>query len=345
MDAERSFCDGRKSEDGKATRWWTAFGLSLLCALVYGFRHRGACFTITPEAGLSRPQPQRQPNTPTTRKLSVTPAKARVFVYDVPQLDHKELIECYKLQSGGVPPWQDEHEERAQNTAEVWLHRALLVHPWRVLDPEQADIFYIPIYPMVSQVQDWGRDFQDYRHHSDPNITHHTCGGLTHAERMEAAVDFLRHESIYFNRFGGADHLLVCGWWASRIALSPQHRMILRRVVLGTPERLLLWNRPGCGVGRLIAVPYTASKFLTSSDTLGGRSSEKRDITFFFVGSSRGRPERENLNVSRDAFSWFLPYNPDALGQTEIHLCFCSCRQRLPEGFIRVVLTVFVCAT
>lgn len=314
MGAKRPLCDVRKSEGGRTMWQWTAIGMPLLYTLVHGlrlFHCRSVWFFATRQDFIPIPHPRRQTvatNTGTLPEIleissdvaynTAPSAIVRVFVYDVPQLDRTELIECYRRQNDGFSPWQDEHEERAQNTAEIWLHRALLVHPWRVLDPEEADLFYVPVYPMVSQVHDWGRDFKDYRRHFDPTITHHTCEGLTHSERMDAAVDYLRHESIYFNRFGGADHLLVCSWWASRIALSPQHRMILRRVVQGTPERLVLWNRPGCGVRKLVAIPYTPSKFLTSSSTLGGLSSEKRDITFFFVGSSRGRPERENLDVS-----------------------------------------------
>lgn len=28
--------------------------------------------------------------------------------------------------------------------------RAILSHPWRVLDPEEADVFYVPMYPVLS---------------------------------------------------------------------------------------------------------------------------------------------------------------------------------------------------
>lgn len=32
----------------------------------------------------------------------------------------------------------------------MWLLRALLEHPWRVLDPNKADIFFVPIYLFLS---------------------------------------------------------------------------------------------------------------------------------------------------------------------------------------------------
>ena len=48
----------------------------------------------------------------------------RVYVYeDVPALDHTKLVWCYRSRHGGVPPWQDEHADMAQDMGEIWLHR------------------------------------------------------------------------------------------------------------------------------------------------------------------------------------------------------------------------------
>lgn len=50
--------------------------------------------------------------------------RVSVYVYDgVPELDHSALIQCYRDQSGGVPPWQDEKADLAQDMGEIWLHR------------------------------------------------------------------------------------------------------------------------------------------------------------------------------------------------------------------------------
>ncbi|CAM9658451.1 unnamed protein product, partial [Sphacelaria rigidula] len=72
-----------------------------------------------------------------------------VFVYDEPAFDNSDLIECYQQEHKGMSPWQDERTDTAQDMAEVWMHRALLQHPWRVLDPAKADLFYVPIYPVL----------------------------------------------------------------------------------------------------------------------------------------------------------------------------------------------------
>lgn len=75
-----------------------------------------------------------------------------VFVYTDPMLDHSDLIDCYRREHAGVPPWQDERGDMAQNMAEVWMHQALLEHPWRVFDPSEADLFFVPMYPVLRYV-------------------------------------------------------------------------------------------------------------------------------------------------------------------------------------------------
>ncbi|CAN0120809.1 unnamed protein product, partial [Ectocarpus fasciculatus] len=114
---------------------------------------------------------------------------------------------------------------------------------------------------------------------------------------MDASVDYLFYSSIFFRRFGGADHVLMCPWWGCRIALGPKNRMMLRRTVVGINERVDKWTRWGCGPGKMVIVPYTASSVLATGEMIGGRTAEDRDIPFFFVGTARGRPERENLDV------------------------------------------------
>ncbi len=253
--------------------------------------------------GQVRGQPQEDPSlsqgTSTTQPLVgvsydlTVSEKVNVYVYDTPQLDHSTLVECYMDSSEGIPPWQHEQEETAQNMAEIWIHRALLAHPWRVLDAEKADVFYVPVYPVLSKLHDCSGELWRHRRR------HQTCGGITHNERMTAAVDYLRHESIFFNRVGGADHFLTCGWWACHMALEPLHRMVLRRVIFGNYEQTYWWVRSGCGADRVVTIPYVASSMLTTSSMLEGLAFEERNISFYFAGSSRARQERRNLDVSR----------------------------------------------
>ncbi|CAN0493526.1 unnamed protein product, partial [Laminaria digitata] len=124
--------------------------------------------------------------------------RVNVYIYEDPVFDNAALIQCYRDEYEGVAPWQDERADMAQDMGEIWLHRSLLSHPWRVLDPEDADVFYIPLYPVLG-----------FKLLGDERA----CDGLTHRQRMTRSIAHLVKNSTYFNRFGGADHVVVCAWW------------------------------------------------------------------------------------------------------------------------------------
>lgn len=211
--------------------------------------------------------------------------RVNVYIYDDPVFDETDVIRCFRRKTHGAAPWQAEHGTLVQDMGEIWLHQSLLSHPWRVLDPEDADVFFIPMYPVLN-----AKLQQKLKR----------CKGLNHEQRATMSIMHLVKKSPYFNRFGGADHVVVCSWWnCGRQALGPQHRMLLRRTVVGINENLSRWSFWGCG-DRMVTVPYTPSSGMTTTATIGGRSAEERTIPFFFVGTSRGRPERDNLQVSRE---------------------------------------------
>lgn len=52
-----------------------------------------------------------------------SPGRVAIFVYEgVPELDHVELVQCYR-DVHGVGPWQDERHDMAQDMGEIWMHR------------------------------------------------------------------------------------------------------------------------------------------------------------------------------------------------------------------------------
>lgn len=57
--------------------------------------------------------------------------------------------------------------------------------------------------------------------------------------------------------------------------------------------------RLGC-TSRLVTIPYAASSDVSTPALIGGQIPEKRDVPFFFAGSSRHQPDRENLVVGGD---------------------------------------------
>lgn len=211
--------------------------------------------------------------------------RVNVYVYDHPMLADPDIIDCYR-EINGVPPWQDERTETAQNVGEVWMHQALLRHPWRVLDPEDADLFYVPLYPVVSFLL----------HQNAQTNAERKCRGRGHHQRMQQAVRYLEEHSPYFKRYGGADHVIVCVWWNCRSAIGSAVRMRLAHAIIGNDEDVPWWIEWGC-LGRVVAVPYCASSVATKAEVFGGRAVGERDIPFFFVGTGRKRQERQTLEV------------------------------------------------
>lgn len=231
----------------------------------------------------SFPRDQEDPQDSRFKSPASAP-QVNVFIYDDPVFHNADLLRCYR-KTAGMFPWLDERFDVAENLGEIWLHRALLEHPWRVLDPDDADLFFVPLYPFLS-----------YRLLVQLN---HNCNILPHWRRMDSALMFLYLKSPYFNRYGGADHVFVCTWWQCHAPFSPFHRMMLRRTILGVYEPVDYWLEWGC-LGRTVTVPYAAHSSITSSAVFGGVMNESnRNVPFFFAGTARDRPERENLEVSR----------------------------------------------
>lgn len=239
------------------------------------------------------------PSADTTKLLTVPPpswtgydaTRVKVYVYDAPELDHSDVIGCWRQRNGGESPWQAERHDVARDMAEVWLHEALLVHPWRVQYPSQADLFYVPLYASLS--------YQTAALATSPEEK--ICGGWSHEERINSAVEFLLRKSVHFNRFGGADHMLASTHHDTRRIFDATHRMVLQRVVLGVHQRVLETTMWGCGVEKLVSLPYAAHSAITATTRIGGRPQAERDIPFFFVGSSQQQPERFHLQVGAKA--------------------------------------------
>ncbi|CAM9890230.1 unnamed protein product, partial [Scytosiphon promiscuus] len=80
---------------------------------------------------------------------------------------------------------------------------------------------------------------------------------------------------------------------------------------------------------------YTPSSVLTTEDEIGGLPASDRDIPFFFVGTARGRPERENLDVvmdiseesiillGGDGSNWGMNSTEYAAHMSRSRFCFC----------------------
>ena len=71
----------------------------------------------------------------------------------------------------------------AEYTTPVWVHRALLSDPARTTDPDEADVFFVPLYLTIS----------------------HSLPSHSNAPNWLGALEHSRH----FRRSGGADHIIA----------------------------------------------------------------------------------------------------------------------------------------
>lgn len=218
-----------------------------------------------------------------TTKSGTSLNPVSVYVYDAPIFNNTDLIDCYR-RTTGVVPWLHEDWDVAENVGEIWMHRAILKHPWRVLDPDKADLFFVPVYPFLSF------------HLLERLRGKNKCPRKNHWKRMDAVIAFLTRKSTHFKRFGGADHIIICTWWKCLESINTYYRMFLRRVILGMHEIVDYWADWGC-FGKEMTVPYVASSTITTSEVIGGLPDDKRTVPFFFAGTARRRLERLNLEV------------------------------------------------
>ena len=102
-------------------------------------------------------------------------------------------------------------EPMAQFYSELGVYRALAAHPSRVLDPERATLFYVPLLPHMSQ--DAGR-----------------CDGVGHKQRLSAAATALR-VSPQWQRRNGTDHFWTCACVMMKSMLGNELWEMLRKSV------------------------------------------------------------------------------------------------------------------
>ena len=199
----------------------------------------------------------------------------RFFIYDHPALNHSALLGC------GNYDWRFD-----DSAAEVPMIDLLSRHSARTYNPEQADLFVVPVFPQVSHKVQACRSL-------DPHF-------IDHPRRMQAAADALQ-QSPNFLRRGGRDHLIVTN--SFRIACLGPLRDLMRNGTIAWfedpraqkkhegPNKIYEMATWRCTV----VIPYQASPFCRTL----GPSNPARDptSTVFFQGSAdAGRGVRKNFD-------------------------------------------------
>ncbi|KAG8073090.1 hypothetical protein GUJ93_ZPchr0006g44844 [Zizania palustris] len=119
------------------------------------------------------------------RTLSATTASApappvRIYVYDLPSRFNRDWVAA------------DARCSRHLFAAEVALHEALLSYAGRAARPEDAELFFVPVYVSCNF------------------STVNGFPSLSHARGLLAeAVELVRRQMPYWNRSEGADHVFV----------------------------------------------------------------------------------------------------------------------------------------
>ena len=147
----------------------------------------------------------------------------------------------------GLQRLQPFGEPMAQFYSELGVYRTLAQHPRRVLDPAQAELFYVPVLPHMSQ--DAGR-----------------CNGSGHRQRVATAAAALQ-ASPHWQRHNGTDHFWTCACVMMKSMLGNELWSVLRTAVHAVHSV----PRGGASPSDcLVQVPYFNPDFVGEARAPGG---------------------------------------------------------------------------
>ena len=123
------------------------------------------------------------------------------YMYDAPELNHRWLRHCARFR-------ELRHSSKAENSAEVGLHKVLARHPRRTRNPAEARLFYVPIFEYSSK----------FVGAACANASTTPAHLANHTARMSAAYGALL-ASPHWRAHGGRDHVWA---WAASTSLAPE---------------------------------------------------------------------------------------------------------------------------
>ena len=138
------------------------------------------------------------------------------YMYTSRALDHDWLISC-----AGFDDFL--HNSQGENLGEVHVRSLLMQHPARVLDPQQAEAFFVPVFEYTS-------------------FALGVCNGTSHRQRMTAARDALT-ASEHWKRRHGLDHVFVSTAWSYASRTRPLRTMWSRMALLSEALRCAMAGR------------------------------------------------------------------------------------------------------
>lgn len=198
-------------------------------------------------------------------KLALTSPK--FFMYRGPGFGQEGLLKC-------IPEWDD--GPFSQHNSEVWLYRALLIHPARTESQSAANIFVAPIFLHLSYLAG-------------------QCLGTSHVERMRQSANALRN-SKQFQANTGRDHLLLTNHWSLQKITTAALAPLLANFTTAWFETCA--SNPNCGYGYMparcqVVVPYVQQQYCRNLP------SDKRKVAAFFRGSADFLYSKDGLAVRK----------------------------------------------
>eukprot|EP00890_Picochlorum_soloecismus_P003384 jgi/Picsp_1/4046/NSC_01557-R1_protein len=208
--------------------------------------------------------------------------KFYIFSHDELHKMNQNVLTCYK-KSFGQDIWFDERTDKAQDSAEVWLHRAFMESDGLVENPLDADIIFLPFY--------FKTNFE---------VRTESCGdNMTSQERLESLDRILMSDEHFIAR--PSRFIFVCQFWQCSAAIKnvPSLGIHLKKSIMLIHEKNKKWSA-GQEDNRQILVPYVANSYITSRQSVASRKISERSIKLFARLSER----RSNIRTILKKLSW-----------------------------------------
>ncbi|KAL6517145.1 hypothetical protein OROHE_017851 [Orobanche hederae] len=181
-----------------------------------------ACFLalFTLYSFLFHTPPSYNPNTLINRKFtssddnSDVSRKVRIYMYDLPRIFTYGVIESYAAARGGEAVGNDallKYKYPGNQHSAEWYLFSDLNRPneervdsavTRVLDPEEADLFYVPFFSSLSLIVNPIRP-------TNLNVSRDRAVVYSDEQTQEDLMDWLE-EQVYWKRNNGWDHVIIC---------------------------------------------------------------------------------------------------------------------------------------
>ncbi len=275
--------------------------------------------TSISEWKLEAPNIQSENSAGSTQKITI-------YVYDTKELTaiNEEALQCY-IHFNELPLWRDEQRpDRAQDAAEIWLHAYFLQHQNRVMEPDQADLLYFPLYLKTAQ-------------HCCEKCTKELIPRSIKKRVLGPAYKVLQNSTAFQHH--PERHVFACQFWqcAQVLRLHPLLQLELAKAQMLIHELNPRWMGKQ-DERHAIVVPYVANSWLTEK-ALSVPHIGKR--THILLGQMTARKDRMRRKMAK--FPWGQYNSSFVLIQRSDRTTTLERAQKLAESYVQGMLDAKGC--